>query len=685
MAAKAGRLQIQLALEVAELRRDVASVNNELKRASSGWQKSISGVGSAIKGAFIGGAILGAVQQFSSIMSGIVEDMGRITDESAKLGDSAENFQRLEQAAGAAGVSMDTIVSASNRLQKNLGAIATGGGKDAAEALRQLGLTAKDLEGLSTTDQLVKVAGALGQVQDKARQATAGSALFSKGWVGLLPIIGQGEQALRDAMDAAVVASDEAVAAGDAFGDAMLAMQSATRAFIAEALVPILPAFTALAGAMKDATARSKEGKAEFSGWETVAKLAAKALAVMVGSFRLVATAVTAAGEAIGVFVAAAVENLSTLADAALLTRDPRNLFNPKVWKYLSDQASATQKNVAQSFTDIGIEAAKSAGSVAQFYTEAFAAIDAAKVEVPTPTGGGTEGDTGATTANTAAVKDNTQARKDRNDVERAWQALIDDAADLFKIQVDQEAHLISLERDLQAERMRTQGITEEAIRQWRLNIDNATEYVRAVSDAEAAISKQAEATAKVRSDAERAREEQRAEMEGWANFAAMGISEIFSAMSEGADAATEAVKRLLVELLATIAAQQTLKWLQGFATPAARGMAFAMGGARMFAQGGIVSSPTAFTFGGGNLGVMGEAGPEAIMPLKRGPDGRLGVAGGGNVQVFNYSGGGVSVQRDQNNIKIMVDQVRSQVANDIARGGNMISGALERAYRVRR
>lgn len=71
-----------------------------------------------------------------------------------------------------------------------------------------------------------------------------------------------------------------------------------------------------------------------------------------------------------------------------------------------------------------------------------------------------------------------------------------------------------------------------------------------------------------------------------------------------------------------------TFKSLFGFAN----GGAFA-NGAQMFASGGtftnsVVSSPTAFAFGNGgsNLGVMGEAGPEAIMPLRRGTDGSLGV-----------------------------------------------------------
>ncbi|UVC10353.1 phage tail tape measure protein [Rhizobium sp. TH2] len=51
-------------------------------------------------------------------------------------------------------------------------------------------------------------------------------------------------------------------------------------------------------------------------------------------------------------------------------------------------------------------------------------------------------------------------------------------------------------------------------------------------------------------------------------------------------------------------------------------------GRVQAFATGGVVSQPTYFPMAGGT-GLMGEAGSEAIMPLKRGPDGRLGVAAG--------------------------------------------------------
>ena len=63
-----------------------------------------------------------------------------------------------------------------------------------------------------------------------------------------------------------------------------------------------------------------------------------------------------------------------------------------------------------------------------------------------------------------------------------------------------------------------------------------------------------------------------------------------------------------------------------------------ALGGVTPFAKGGVVATPSYFPTGRG-LGVAGEAGPEAILPLSRGADGRLGVAGGGSVTVtFNVT-----------------------------------------------
>lgn len=62
-----------------------------------------------------------------------------------------------------------------------------------------------------------------------------------------------------------------------------------------------------------------------------------------------------------------------------------------------------------------------------------------------------------------------------------------------------------------------------------------------------------------------------------------------------------------------------------GFFSQAMSGLALP-GMPSLFAKGGVVAAPTAFLHGGGGLGIAGEAGPEAILPLMRGSDGRLGV-----------------------------------------------------------
>jgi phage-related minor tail protein len=76
------------------------------------------------------------------------------------------------------------------------------------------------------------------------------------------------------------------------------------------------------------------------------------------------------------------------------------------------------------------------------------------------------------------------------------------------------------------------------------------------------------------------------------------------------------------------------------------------------FADGGVVNSPMLFPMRGGN-GLMGEAGPEAIMPLARGADGKLGVrGGGGNHVTINISTPDIqSFRQSQGQIVAMMNQ----------------------------
>ncbi|MDV7145087.1 phage tail tape measure protein [Tropicimonas sp. TH_r6] len=99
-----------------------------------------------------------------------------------------------------------------------------------------------------------------------------------------------------------------------------------------------------------------------------------------------------------------------------------------------------------------------------------------------------------------------------------------------------------------------------------------------------------------------------------------------------------------------------------------AKGGSFSQGRIMPFAKGGVVTSPTNFPMRGG-VGLMGEAGPEAIMPLTRGADGSLGVRAESGAQrtaqqvVVNIS------TQDVESFRRSQSQVASRIGRALGRG----------------
>lgn len=119
---------------------------------------------------------------------------------------------------------------------------------------------------------------------------------------------------------------------------------------------------------------------------------------------------------------------------------------------------------------------------------------------------------------------------------------------------------------------------------------------------------------------------------------------------------------------MARIAIQQTItKPFTSFFTGlfSGNGNAFVDGKVQKYAYGGVVNKPTLFPMANG-MGLMGEAGAEAILPLRRGSNGKLGV---------QSSGGSIG------NIVVNVDASGSSVEGDEQRGkelGRLISTAVQ-------
>lgn len=128
-------------------------------------------------------------------------------------------------------------------------------------------------------------------------------------------------------------------------------------------------------------------------------------------------------------------------------------------------------------------------------------------------------------------------------------------------------------------------------------------------------------------------------------------------------NATYNAALKPVTDQLGSVIASGVSGLMQGL-LPFENGASFSQGRVMPFANGGVVSGPTTFPMRGG-MGLMGEAGPEAIMPLARGTDGKLGVRGGGgtiNVVMNIATSDADSFRRSQG-------QIAAQVGRALSRG----------------
>jgi len=147
--------------------------------------------------------------------------------------------------------------------------------------------------------------------------------------------------------------------------------------------------------------------------------------------------------------------------------------------------------------------------------------------------------------------------------------------------------------------------------------------------------------------------EEAKAQQDALAETITNSMETAFMSIIDGTASAKDAFKsmasEIIKELLRIMVVEKAVKSIKGFFGFADGGVIQGGSQVQAYANGGVVNSPTNFPMSGNKMGLMGEAGPEAIMPLKRGSNGKLGVqmegGGGGDVihisQSFNFQANG--------------------------------------------
>lgn len=247
---------------------------------------------------------------FAAVTTGLIS-MGKAALDAAdnagkaaqRTGTTAETFSTLEFAAHGANLSTQGLEASLVGLAKAVTEAEKGTGKE-ADALRRLGIEAKDLQDLDTGEAFIKVATALGKMEDGTRKTQIATALFSKSGAQALVLAndlatnGYGAVAAAAAEAGVVISSETAQAAADA-NDSFAALKKQTQGLALQFISGFAPYITEAMGQFSDAT--KGEG---VNSMKSFGDYTGRVVRAIIGVFRIlgnfVGGVINGIGEAVG-------------------------------------------------------------------------------------------------------------------------------------------------------------------------------------------------------------------------------------------------------------------------------------------------------------------------------------------------------------------------------------------------
>jgi len=266
------------------------NLDKRVNNSTKGMQGMESSAGVVFRGLAAGATIVtGALSTMVGVATGLWKVTADNIDAQAKLANSLgltySQYERLSYAAGMAGTSQEALNTGLRKLSLGLSQAISGVGPT-ADALRLLGLDAKDLANVPLDQAMAQIADAMKGVENSADRTAIAVNLFGRQGLQMLPLLNEDMKALGDEAERMgrtlsqvdLTAIDNA---GDAFDRVTSSMSALTNRFVAD----LAPAIEVVAESLFGAT----ESAGEFGGAGTfAADLVINSMGLLINVFSVV-------------------------------------------------------------------------------------------------------------------------------------------------------------------------------------------------------------------------------------------------------------------------------------------------------------------------------------------------------------------------------------------------------------
>ena len=701
----------------------------------------LDGTVGKMKGAFMALGGVALVGGFVAAIKGAIDTADSLNDLRQKTGIAVEELDALGFAAKLNGTTLEAVSGALGKMAKNM-AEASSGSKEAIGIFAQFGISQAEMKSgsISTTEALARVADKIAAMPDGMMKAAAAQKVFGKSAAEIIPLLNAGGDAIRDAgaeldrMGGRM--TGEMAAAADQFNDNMTKLTRTTSSLAITMANDLLPSLNYIAETFLKGSQQGTLFGTMLSGikivFETIVVLGANVGYVLVQ----IKNEIVGIIEQMGALARMDFKGFSQIGEKmrtdAAAARKEIDAFSEGVINAgrapVSSEAKPSRLPAGSGGFDFG------AGKESE-----FTKLKNQLTELAAKTGDVTKAQEILGLMRTEKYKDlNNQQRKEllgiaatidakksQAETDKELKDATDAASKARDSQYERESYQINDFKTAQREKLELLQLEGQRINMTAVEYERRVQAIqheyevnRTVKDmlpeTAAQYREVADATYAAQQAVTKLNYEQSRTFGAGAKGAfsdyleniknvATSTKTLFSNAFKGMEDSLvnfvmtgklnfkDLARSILSDMARILIQQSVMKPLLGAVGSMFAGSAmtfgegqYANGGAfgsqgeiTAFAKGGIVNSPTMFKFAKGT-GLMGEAGPEAIMPLQRGSDGKLGVraaGAGGNTSVIVN----VSVESGQTNTddqgagnlgRVIAGVVKQELINQKRPGG---------------